>query len=77
MKTFILACLVMTTLFISACGAGDTTTQMPEGGYKERSDSGSTTGDSVVDVKDKSAVAVDTVKNGQAVISGATSDSSK
>ena len=77
MKTFILVYLVVAALFISSCGNGDTTTQMPEGGYKEKSDSGSTTGDSITDPKDKSAVAVDTIKNGQAVISGATSDSSK
>ena len=77
MKTCMIACFIIAALFISSCDNGDTTTQMPEGGYKEKSDSGSTTGDSITDPKDKSAVAVDTIKNGQAVISGATSDSSK
>ncbi len=76
MKTFAAVCLLSGSVFIFSCGSGDTTTKMPEGGYKERTDSATVT-DTVKDTKDKNAVAVDTIKNGQAVISGATSDSSK
>ena len=76
MKTSAFICLLSGSLFIFSCGGNDTATKMPEGGYQQRADS-ATTNDTVKVVKDKNAVAVDTIKNGQAVISGATSDSSK
>ncbi len=76
MKTILFVLLLITSLYIFSCKNNDTATQMPNDGYKERSDSTSAS-DSIVDLKDKNAVHVDTIKNGQAVISGATSDSSQ
>lgn len=77
MKTVVFLFFIVSSLYIFSCKNNDTTTQMPDGGYKERTDSMSTAADSLSGTKDKGAVAVDTIKNGQAVISGATSDSAK
>ena len=77
MKTVVFVFFIISSLYIFSCKNGDSATQMPNGGYKERTDSTNTTIDSLSDTKDKGAVAVDTIKNGQAVISGATIDSSK
>ncbi len=77
MKNILSVFFLIVGLYISSCKNNDTNTQMPNGGYKERSDSG-TSMPSSPDTKDRGAVAVDTIKNGQAVISGATtSDSTK
>lgn len=77
MKILAFIGLFCASAFIFSCGNNDNTTQMPNGGYKQRSDSGAASGDSIKSVKDKNAVGVDTIKNGQAIMSGATSDSSK
>ncbi len=75
MKTFVFVFFVLCSLYIFSC-KNNTTTQMPNGGFKARTDS-TTASDTIKDNKDKGAVAVDTIKNGQAIMSGATSDSSK
>ena len=77
MKTVVFIFFIVCSLYIFSCKNNDNTTQMPNGGYKERTDSMTTATDSLSGTKDKGAVAVDTIKNGQAVMSGATVDSSK
>ena len=76
MKTFLFVFLLISSLYILSC-SNNPSTQDPNGGYKERSDSAATTSDSVSVPKDNGAVALDTIKNGQASMSGAKSDSSK
>ena len=75
MKTLVFVFFFVCSLYIFSC-KNHTATQMPDGGYKARTDS-TTTSDTLKDNKDKAAVAVDTIKNGQAIMSGATSGSSK
>ena len=76
MKTLVFVFLIICSLYIFSC-KNNTDTQMPNDGYKARTDSATAPGDSIKDKKDHGAVAVDTIKNGQAVMSGASSDSSK
>lgn len=77
MKTFVFVFLFICSLYIFSC-SNNTSTQDPNGGYKERSSDTSTAmSDSLTVPKDNGAVALDTIKNGQASMSGAKSDSSK
>ena len=76
MKTLVFVFFFIGSLYILSC-SNNTSTQDPNGGYKERSDSTAATTDSVSVPKDNGAVALDTIKNGQASMSGAKSDSSK
>ena len=77
MKTIVFIFLIICSMYIFSCVNNDTATQDPNGGYKERSSDTGTTMPSSPDSKDRGAVAVDTIKNGQAIMSGATSDSAK
>lgn len=77
MKTIVFVFLFISSLYIFSC-SNNTSTQDPAGGYKERSsDSATAIGDSVSVPKDSGAVALDTIKNGQASMSGATGGSPK
>ncbi len=80
MKTIVLIFFIFCSMYIFSCKnnetTNDTSTEMPGGGYKERTDTLSTIDSNRSE--DRGAVALDTIKNGQAVISGATSaDSSR
>ena len=80
MKTLVFVFLVIGNLYLFSCVNNDTATQMPDSGYKERTDSVTAAGDSLSVPKDRGAVAVDTIKNGQVTVSGAsagTPDSTK
>ena len=78
MKTLVFVFLFICSLYMLSC-ADNTSTKDPSGGYKERSsDSATAITDSVSVPKDNGAVALDTIKNGQASMSGAkSSDTSK
>lgn len=77
MKTILFVLLVLCSLYLFSCKNNntDTSTDMPNGGNQPRTDSITTT-DSGNSMQERGAVALDTVKNGQAVISGATADTS-
>ncbi len=69
MKKITVITSIAILLAIGSCKNNDTTTQMPEGGYKERTDSGTSMPGGVED-NPRGAVAVDSVKNGQFNVSG-------
>lgn len=63
-------------MYIFSCKNNNTATQMPDSGYKARTDS-VTGSDTLKDRKDRGAVGLDSVSAGQAPVSGATKDSTK
>ena len=76
MKTAVFVFFILCTLYIFSCKNNNTTTQMPDSGYKARTDS-VTASDTIKDLKDRGAVGLDSVSAGQAPVSGATKDSTK
>ena len=68
MNRMIVALALTAGLFIASCKGNDTTTQMPNDGYKERTDS--TVMPEALQEAPRGAVAVDSVKNGQFNVSG-------
>lgn len=76
MKTAVFVFFILCTLYIFSCKNNNTTTQMPDSGYKARTDS-VTGSDTIKDLKDRGAVGLDSVSGGQSPVSGATKDSTK
>ncbi len=76
MKTAVFVFFILCTMYIFSCKNNNTTTQMPDSGYKARTDS-VTASDTIKDLKDRGAVGLDSVSAGQAPVSGATKDSTR